>query len=339
MNTLKIKIENFLSKYCIYIFAIITLLIFLSHTPFWDETHAFEIARLKLSQIFYLTRIEGHPILWYLILKPFSSLKLYPYSMWIINWLFSVGAIYVLWKKAPFSPLIKTFITFSVPIVWIYTPIARCYTIGILLLFLICANYEKRFEKPILYSFLIVLASNTSILATIGSFYLGLIYFFEIIAKTIKSSFSKKNFLLVFLIFLLCSFLFLVQFASTRQPDLLFAEQFFRSVMNFTLLPVNIKIFPAILRIFGMITIYYFIFLGFKNDKKGLFFISATYLTLTYLFLNIYSGSQWNHCFYFIYFIIFMWIFGKNFLTNKFSKFLFFIILFLFMFLNQEKLI
>ena len=76
MGEVKNKIENFLSKYCIYIFAIITLIMTLNHTPFWDETHAFEIARLKLSQIFYLTRIEGHPILWYLILKPFSTIYL-----------------------------------------------------------------------------------------------------------------------------------------------------------------------------------------------------------------------------------------------------------------------
>ena len=67
------KINNYLTKYTIFIFAVITLIIMLNRTPFWDETHAFEIARLKLSEIFYLTRIEGHGALWYLILKPFST--------------------------------------------------------------------------------------------------------------------------------------------------------------------------------------------------------------------------------------------------------------------------
>ena len=119
MNTLKNKIENYLSKYCVFIFAIVTLFIILLHVPYWDETHAFYISRLKLSEIFAITRVEGHTMLWYLILKPFSSLKLYPYSMSIINWIFCVSAIWVLWKKSPFSVISKTFITFSVPFLWI----------------------------------------------------------------------------------------------------------------------------------------------------------------------------------------------------------------------------
>ena len=58
MNTLKAKINNYLSKNCIFIFAIVTFLIMLNRVPFWDETHAFSIARLKLEEIFYITRIE-----------------------------------------------------------------------------------------------------------------------------------------------------------------------------------------------------------------------------------------------------------------------------------------
>ena len=137
MNTVKNKLNNYLSKYSILVFAIITLLIIFNRVPFWDETHAYEIARLKLSEIFYLTRIEGHTAFWYLILKPFSNLKLYPYSMLIINWLFCLTSIFILWKKAPFSPIIKTLITFSTPFLLYFATVARCYSIGILFLFLI----------------------------------------------------------------------------------------------------------------------------------------------------------------------------------------------------------
>ena len=180
MNALKSKLNNFLSRYCIFIFAVITFLIMFIHVPFWDETHAFEIARLKISEIFYLTRIEGHPILWYLIIKPFSNLKLYPYSMYIINWLFCIGAIYALWKKAPFSPIAKTLITFSVPFLFYFGPIARNYSVGLLFLFLICAYHKKRFKHPYLYSIFIVLAANTSILVMIGAFYFGLLFLYDL---------------------------------------------------------------------------------------------------------------------------------------------------------------
>ena len=50
------------------------------------------------------------------------------------------------------------------------------------------------------------------------------------------------------------------------------------------------------------------------------------------LFLNVYSGSQWNHFFYFVYFIVFVWIFGEKILKNKFAYFLFISILFLSLF-------
>ena len=139
------------------IFSVITLIIALLRIPFWDETHAFEIARLNFFQIFYLTRIEGHYLLWYLILKPFSSISLYPYPMLIINWLFCVGAVFVLWLKSPFNNLEKILITFSSPFVFYFAPVARCYSIGVLFLFLICSKFRERYKKYHLFSWLLLI--------------------------------------------------------------------------------------------------------------------------------------------------------------------------------------
>ena len=69
-----------------------------------------------------------------------------------------------------------------------------------------------------------------------------------------------------------------------------------------------------------------------KNSKRAFFFISGVYLSLTYLFLMIYQGSHWNYYFYFIYFVMLFWIFGKKILKNNFSKILFVGILFLSLF-------
>ena len=90
------KINKFLSKYyilAILIFALFTLFIALIKVPFWDETHAFDIACLKISEIFQLAKVEGHTVFWYLILKPFTNFQLYPYSMIFINWFFCVFAL------------------------------------------------------------------------------------------------------------------------------------------------------------------------------------------------------------------------------------------------------
>ena len=281
MNTLKNKIDNYLSKYGFFIFAIITFLIILIRVPFWDETHAFEIARLKLSEILYLTRIEGHNALWYLILKPFSNLNLYPYSMLIINWFFGIGAIYVLWKKAPFSPIAKTLISFSVPFLQYYATVARCYSIGILFLFLICALYKDRFKKPILFALLIGLCANTSILAAIGVFFIGLLFLFDILFEIKKQSFSKKDLVYVILIFFITAILLIAQFIGNRAPDLEFEDLFFVSLLDFAFFPVGVPLIPATLRIIGTITLYTYIYLAFKYEKRGLFFIFATYLGLS----------------------------------------------------------
>lgn len=332
MNTWKTKINNYLSKYCLFIFAIITLLIMFHRVPFWDETHAFNIARLNLSEIFYLTRIEGHPTLWYLILKPFSGLNLYPWSMFIINWLFCLGALFVMWKKAPFSPIIKTFITFSTPFLYYFAPVARCYSLGLLFLFLICAYYKKRFKKPYFFATLISITANTSILAGIGAFYIGLIFLHDLILKVKNKTISTKILFNVIGIFALCLIILILQFFNIRKltpesPDLVL-----NAILNFAIFPHGTSLFPFILHIIVAIAFYYFTFVIFKNSKRGLFFALGTFGTLTYIFLKMYSGSHWNHYFYFIYFIMLFWIFKKQLLRNKFSKILFTTILFLFIF-------
>jgi len=332
MNTLKTKINNYLSKYCFLIFGVITFLMILCHTPFWDETHAFNISRLSLSEIFQITRIEGHTFLWYLILKIFCPLNTYPYSILLINWLFCISALFILWKKAPFTPIQKSLITFSTPFLYYFAPIARCYAIGILFLFLICAYYKKRFKQPFLFASFISLTANTSIMAAIGAFYIGLIYLYDLFLKFKHRTISKKHILGVVGIFCFCTIILLLQFVGVRNPDIEEKTFTFNEITRFALFPEATSVFPFILHLVVSISFYYFTYLIFKKTKRGFFFISTTYITLTILFLYIYHGSHWNHYFYFIYFIILFWIFGKKILCNKFSKFLFITILTLFIF-------
>lgn len=327
MNTLKTKLNKYLSKNCIFIFAVVTFLIMFNRVPFWDEAHAYSIARLNIGEILSLTRVEGHTFLWFFIIKPFSFLNLYPWSMWLINWGFCLGAIWVLWKKAPFCPIIKALITFSTPFVYYFAPVARCYSIGILFLFLICATYKKRFKKPYLFSSLIVACAHTSLMAAVGAFYIGLIYLFDLILKLKKKTFEFKKFKNVFLIFLLGAILFFVQFIGVRKPlnnDIL---SVIVTIFYTVIFPQAACISAFILHLICSITFYYYTFLTYKKTKRGFFFIFGVYLTLTFIFLFIYQGSQWHYYFYFIYFIVFIWIFKKNILVNKFSKFLFIAIL------------
>ena len=108
-------LNRYFEKYALIIFGVITLIyaLFLKQ-PFCDETHAYDIACLSFGEIFQITRIEGHTFLWYYILKPFCALNLFPYSMIFVNWAFCMGALYVLWKKAPFSTFASARISSSI---------------------------------------------------------------------------------------------------------------------------------------------------------------------------------------------------------------------------------
>ncbi len=300
----------------IILFAIISLLISVFHTPFWDETHAFDISLRPLSEIFYLTRVEGHPILWFLLLKPINFIKLFPYPMLVLNWVFCLFAIIILFKKSPFNFLQKTFLTLSPPFLIYFAPIARNYSIGILIIFLLAFLYEKRFKKPYLYAFLICLGANTSVMAMIILFYIGLSFLFELWFKLKE----KKTFLYVFLMFFACALIVLLQFYNIETLDKIY------------LLSVPFSFLNAIFRLVFVLIILFLTYQNYKNKNYPACFIGFFSPITLYLF-NFFvaqSGNYWHEFFYFIYLIFTLWISGKSVLNNKIIKTVFYIILILY---------
>ena len=130
------------------IYLILCLIIAFLRVPFWDEARAWLIAQnCNLFEFLDMMKLECHLFIWYLIIAPFAKLNLfYPYSIYILNAVFSFLAIYVLWKKSPFSTLEKFLITFSVPFLFLWGVVARCYSVGILFLFLALSFYKIRFR-------------------------------------------------------------------------------------------------------------------------------------------------------------------------------------------------
>ena len=107
MSFLKI-LDKCLGRVSPWAFVLITFFAIVTRIPFSDEAWAFMISRLSFFEIFQITRLEGHPLLWYCLLKPISfNLDLYPYPMLVLNWLISSVLIFFIWKKAPFNNLIK----------------------------------------------------------------------------------------------------------------------------------------------------------------------------------------------------------------------------------------
>ena len=161
-------------------YILLTLFYSISRTPFFDEAYAYLISNLQIGDIFQLTRIEGHPILWFLLLKPFNNLNFYPYSMYIINWIFAGLMIFLFWKKAPFNNYIKFLLTFSYPFFQYFGLVSRPYTLGVLVIFLLCTFFKDSVKKPVLYSILLVLCANISVITAFIAFGFGVLFLYEI---------------------------------------------------------------------------------------------------------------------------------------------------------------
>ena len=314
-------------------FIILTLIISLLKVPFFDETHALIISQFNFSEIFQLTRIEGHPLLWYLILKPFNRLDWYPYSLDFINWIFSSLMIIVLWKYAPFNNFIKFLITFSFPFFQYFGVVSRPYTLGVLIIFLLCALYKNATKKPILYSFLLVLCANISIITLFVAFSFGVLFLYDLFKEK-----NIKKFDLCWIISLLVIeiILFCVQFLFYELPitqptdkHIVFLKHFSYFVFNpfKDLSEKNIN--QILLHLFSFISFYYFAYLFIKKAKKSLVLFAITSTLMVITFLTFYIGAFWHYIFFLIVFICALWINWEKIKKEKIANILFILLLLL----------
>lgn len=72
----KSYIENWLMIAVIIVFCILTVPLLLNHTPWFDEVHAWTLAKdINIHNVRIILHNEGHFIIWYLILMPFCKVK------------------------------------------------------------------------------------------------------------------------------------------------------------------------------------------------------------------------------------------------------------------------
>ena len=313
------------NKKCIIVTLIyfaLCLIISFQRIPFWDEARAWLIsANSNPAEFLDLMKLECHLFPWYLIIFPFAKLNIfYPYSIYTINALFASGAVFLLLKYSKFSFTQKLLITFSTPFLFLWGTVARCYSVGILFLFLALSIYKIRFKKPYIYTVFLSLSLNTSVMAFIGSFFLLIIFLFE--------NRKNKNFYKILLIFLFACSVVAFQIFSFS-PDYLrqLPEMgFLRDFLGFIFRPVFfIKQYPiqstlmSLLRTACIVCAFVFCYFCTKNNKKVLFFILSTYFSMIVLFTFFYSGNFWHYFYFYLYFVTAFWILKEE---NKISKIL-----------------
>ena len=289
---------------CMVIYFVITISRILNHIPWFDEAHAWTIAeQLNFWDMFNYTKNEGHFFVWQALLYPFAHSHIipYPYPMQALNWLFCFAALIIMWWKSPFNNWINALITFSFPFLGCYAILARCYSLGILLLFILAVLFDKKLKYPKTYALLLILCANTSVMALIGATAFGILFIYELF----KSD-DKKNKIIASLILSVGAFLVLYQLlnmgyfeqiSSNRKPHI--SVRIFRDTFIYGEL-----IWNCILVFLFSIPILKYI----AENKKSLFFISFTYFWLLVFLMAVYGGGFWHSYFFYVYLIISLWI-------------------------------
>ena len=149
------------------IYILISLFLLIKHEPWRDEIHAWLMSKTyTIPELYKISRIEGHPILWHLLLIPLAKFNFNIIWLNVFNYIIVIiGASFYYFKKDNISLIFKSITLFTIPFMYVYSSFARNYSLILLLLMLIAFYYKDRYNKPILYSFLISLLIHTHIMA------------------------------------------------------------------------------------------------------------------------------------------------------------------------------
>lgn len=139
------------------------------HHEFWrDEVRAFSLATEgSLRDMFTELRTEGHPALWYLLLRGGYWLTGSRLVLPVLSLVIATCAMYVILRYSPFTMLQKVLIVFGVYPVFEYSVIARNYGLGVLVLSVIGLTYPTRRDRPVRFGLLLAVLANTSAHAAI----------------------------------------------------------------------------------------------------------------------------------------------------------------------------
>ena len=169
-----LKKETIINLIVFVLFAVLTFIVGLHHEPWADEAQAWLIARdcTIPEMIFHVLKYEGHPILWFAILRFFNFLH-YPYQLlFIIPWIAVCISVYLILFKSKLPPIIKYLFPFSYFVFYQSAVIARNHSLVLMILSVIAAFYKRRLAHPYIYSLLLILTSSISAYSFVIAFVL-----------------------------------------------------------------------------------------------------------------------------------------------------------------------
>ena len=154
-----------------------------THHEMWrDEVRAFSVAirATSIPALFDALRVEGHPVLWYLVLAAGHSIFQSPLVLPIAAIVISTVAAAIVLRFAPFPLGVRLLIVFGAFMIVEETVMARNYGIGILFLVAACAAFPARVARPLPVAIFLALMANTSVHAALASLIIGFVWLFDL---------------------------------------------------------------------------------------------------------------------------------------------------------------
>lgn len=309
----------------IFLYFVIAITAMFHHELWRDEAQVWCIVRdMNLADIFNTSRIEGHPVLWYLLVMPFAKLGFNVVSMQILSLLSVFCAVVYFVFKCPCGKLLKTFVVFSSGLLYYLSIIARNYSLVPIFIFLLAGFYHKRKEHPILYSVLIALLANTHSLMLGLCLILAFIFCLELIKEKLdRNKVIAVSILVINFLFLFFSFYNMqnvnhaTAYYAQNPKDLTTAFIYFAQI--FFLFPLSML--PSWLSV-GLFYALMLLSLGFyfKQDKKLFLILLCSFGFQWFIYYKVwYIGIVYQKSFLLMLAVLFCyWVYTQNKENSKF---------------------
>lgn len=319
--------QKYLYAATLFYFAV-SLAGILHHEFFIDEAHHWLLARdsRSVSELFANTRIEGHPLLWSLLLYGITRFTSDPFWMQFLHILISTSVVFLFLKKAPFRWVFKILFIFGYFMIFEYNLISRNYILGILFLFLACSVFRDRRQKFVLLCVYLALAANVHLMFSVVAFALFLTLLVE---NWTDGRIFKRDFIIGYLLFILGLASIIVQIQYTDSDWLLEpirqmpvserlvkgAASLFKGWINIpdfrTMFFWNSNYIVNVCRPVAsvlVVLIYIFPLLLFFKNRKTIFFVYVALIgTQVFFFMTQRAATRFQGI-TFIIFMVALWI-------------------------------
>ena len=187
-----------------------------AHEPWRDEAQTWLIGRdATLQETFELLPYQGHPALWYLMVRPLARWGLPYVSMSFLHAGLIIAAAFLWLRYSTLPKLTRVLFVFSFWMFWMFAVESRVYAVGILILFAIAAHYPARHRRAWLHGLLIALLFNSNL----HMVFLGAALVLAFAWETVRGRLWSRGHVLALLLMAIGGGLLLWQFNFLWPPE------------------------------------------------------------------------------------------------------------------------